>query len=313
MKRISAWPWENSWSLFALFGLVMIPWLTTLATVPHLGEVYAGATPSTLWKVVVFGALWGTGATLFGLGISRVGMALGFSLILGMTASFGSLFPMIILHPEQLLARRGLALIAGTIVMIAGLVLLSLAGLARERDRGEASSRNSGFKLGLVICIFSGIFSSLLNFSFVFGDELRVRSLAAGASAGVAANPIWALTVSAGSLANLLYCGYLLSKNRTWGAYGKGNVALNWLLGISMGALWFSGTALYGTGAAIMGSLGNIVGWPIFMTVDILVALFWGAVSGEWKGARRRALAYCWIGVCVLLAAIAVISYGNAA
>ncbi|MGA8153012.1 MAG: hypothetical protein WB952_18820 [Terriglobales bacterium] len=48
------------------------------------------------------------------------------------------------------------------------------------------------------------------------------------------------------------------------------------------------------------------------MTLDIIVGLFWGAVSGEWKGASRRALLYNWSGVVVLLVAIAVISAGNA-
>jgi hypothetical protein len=57
--------------------------------------------------------------------------------------------------------------------------------------------------------------------------------------------------------------------------------------------------------------LGNIIAWPIFMTLDIIVALFWGAVSGEWKGASRQALIYNWSGVAVLLLAIGVISAGN--
>jgi hypothetical protein len=35
-------------------------------------------------------------------------------------------------------------------------------------------------------------------------------------------------------------------------------------------------------------------------------------VTGEWKGASRRALLYNWVGVGVLLVAIAVISAGNA-
>jgi L-rhamnose-H+ transport protein len=79
-----------------------------------------------------------------------------------------------------------------------------------------------------------------------------------------------------------------------------------------MGLLWFGGTVLYGMGAASLGALGGIVGWPIFMTIDIIGALFWGAVSGEWRGASRRALVYNWTGVGVLLVAIAVISVGNA-
>jgi hypothetical protein len=49
------------------------------------------------------------------------------------------------------------------------------------------------------------------------------------------------------------------------------------------------------------------------MTSDILAALFWGAVSGEWTGSSRRALIYNWIGVVILLVAIAVISAGNTA
>jgi L-rhamnose-H+ transport protein len=313
MKRMPAWRWENSWLLFALSGLIIFPWMVNFATVPNLAGVYAGTSPSTLIKVLLFGTLWGVGSTLFGLAISRVGMALGFALILGITSSFGSLIPMAILHPEQLLARRGLALIAGSAIMVLGLAFLALAGRTREKDLGTGKGARSGFAFGLVLCIFSGIFSSMMNFSFVFGDELRVRALQSGASNAMAANPIWALTVTGGFVANFLYCVYLLNKNRTWSVFREANSSPHWLLGILMGSLWFGGTVLYGVGAASLGALGGIVGWPIFMTIDILAALFWGAVSGEWRGASRRALIYNWTGVGVLLVAIAVISAGNAA
>ena len=312
MKLMPGWRWENSWLIFALSGLIVFPWIIGFATVPNLASVYAGASPSTLIKVVLFGLLWGVGSTLFGLGISRVGMALGFAVILGITASFGSLLPLAILHPEQLGATRGLALIAGTAVMVLGLVLLALAGRIREHDLGASSGMRSGFTIGLVICILSGIFSSMMNFSFVFGDELRLRALQSGASNAMAANPIWALTVTGGFVANFLYCVYLLNKNRTWSVFREGNPPIYWPLGISMGLLWFGGTVFYGMGAASLGSLGAIVGWPIFMTIDIIVALFWGALSGEWKGASRRALIRNWMGVAVLLVAIGLISAGNA-
>jgi L-rhamnose-H+ transport protein len=312
MKRMSAWRWENGWLLFAVSGLLVLPWIINFATVPNVARVYAAASPSTLLKVLLFGFLWGVGATLFGLAISRVGMGLGFALILGITASFGSLIPMAILHSQQLLARRGLALIAGSVVMLLGLVFLALAGRSRERDLGTGKGGRSAFALGLVLCIFSGIFSSMLNFSFVFGDELKVRALQAGASTAMAATPIWALTVTGGFVANFLYCVYLLNKNRTWSVFREASSSGYWLLGILMGLLWFGGTVLYGIGAAYMGTLGGIVGWPIFMTIDIIGALFWGAVSGEWRGASHRARVYNWTGVGILLLAIAIISAGNA-
>jgi len=72
------------------------------------------------------------GATLFGVGIVRVGLALGFALIPGITASFGSLIPMALLHSEQLFMKRGIALIAETVVMIVG---LHLAGPRRSHPR----------------------------------------------------------------------------------------------------------------------------------------------------------------------------------
>jgi L-rhamnose-H+ transport protein len=310
IKRMAGWQWENSWLLFTFSGLLILPWMVTFATVPDLMHVFHSASSATLIRVVLFGVAWGTGATLFGLGISRVGMALGFALILGITASFGSLFPLAILHFGQLSDKRGLGLILGTVVMTIGLVLLARAGRIRERDLAQTSSA-SGFTVGLVICVFSGIFSSMLNFSFLFGDELRSRALNAGSSAAMAANPIWALTVTGGFVTNFAYCVYLLKRNRTWRIYRERSSLAYWLLGSSMGLLWFSGTVLYGVGAASLGTLGGIVGWPIFMTLDIIVALFWGAVSGEWKGASRRALAYCWVGIGILLVSIGVISAAN--
>jgi len=310
LKRMPGWQWENSWLLFAFSGLLVFPWVLSFATVPDLAHVFSGASIATLVRVALFGIAWGAGSALFGLGVARVGMALGFALILGITASFGSLFPLAILHPDQLFDRRGLGLILGTVVMTVGLVFLARAGRIRERDQAQTSSA-SGFTVGLVICVFSGIFSSMLNFGFLFGDELRLRALHAGASAAMAANPIWALTVTGGFVSNLVYCVYLLCRNKTWSVYHARSSPVYWLLGISTGLLWFGGTVLYGMGAASLGTLGGIIGWPIFMTLDIIVAVFWGAVSGEWKGASRRALAYCWVGIGVLLVSIGVISAAN--
>ncbi len=310
LKRMPRWQWENSWLLFAFSGLLLFPWILAFATVPGLVHVFNGASFATLARVALFGVAWGAGSALFGLGVARVGMALGFALILGITASFGSLFPLAILQPGHLSDHRGLGLMLGTAVMTVGLVFLARAGRIRERDRAQVSSA-SGFTVGLVICVFSGIFSSMLNFGFLFGDELRLRALDAGASAAMAANPIWALTVTGGFVSNLVYCAYLLFRNKTWIVYRERTSPAYWMLGVSTGVLWFGGTVLYGVGAASLGTLGGIVGWPIFMTLDIIVAVFWGAVSGEWTGASRRSLTYCWLGIAVLLVSIGVISVAN--
>jgi len=316
MKRLSSWRWENIWLVYALFGLVACPWIIAATAVPHLAIVYQQASGAVLAKVGLFGFAWGVGAVLFGLGIARVGMALGFAVILGITSSFGSLLPLIILHPDQLGTRRGLALAAGTAVMVFGLIFLGLAGSRRERDQkaGASDSPRSGFGVGLLICILSGVFSSMLNFAFVFGEDLRLQALQAGASPSTAGSAVWAVAVSSGFLVNAGYCLYLLNKNRTWGAFLAKPAGVSYWLGAAlMGALWYVGIIVYGMGAAAMGILGGIVGWPVYMAVNIITGIVWGFLGGEWKGASRLALGYCLTGAGILFLAIAVISLGNAA
>ncbi len=315
MKRLSGWRWENIWLVYAVSGLLFLPWIIAAATVPHLGSVFQQASGEALAKIALFGFAWGIGAVLFGQGIARVGLALGFPMILAISSSFGSLLPMAILHRDQLATRHGAGLIAGTLVMVVGIVLLALGGKRRERELaiGTAVEQRSGFGTGLVICVFSGIFSSMLNFAFVFGDQVRQLSLQAGTSTAMAGNGIWALSVSCGFLPNLAYCVYLLNKNHTWGVYREKPSGAGYTMGASlMGILWYCGLVVYGMGTDALGALGSIVGWPVFMTMDIIAGMFWGFLGGEWKGASRTAFTYCIIGIVILFLAIGVIGLGNA-
>ena len=314
LKRMPAWRWENTWLVYSFCGMIALPWVMVLATVPHFGEVLRGARGTTLAEVALFGLGWGVGSTLFGLGISRVGMALSFAIVLGITASLGSLLPLLVLQPQQLFTPQGYALVAGLVLVILGIVLCSVAGRRRERELSVQPLRlgGTGFWLGLVICILSGIFSAMLNFSFVFGKPLQQLTLEAGAKPAMASNLVWALALSAGFLANGGYCAYLSQKNHSWGVLTqRGIPAAYWLGAMLMGIVWFFGIAAYGMGAVDLGALGAVVGWPVFMAMNIITANIWGAATGEWKGASSRTYGYSWAGIGVLLIAIYVISRGS--
>jgi L-rhamnose-H+ transport protein len=243
-------------------------------------------------------------------------MALGMSVILGITAALGSLLPLVVLHPRQVVSRQGYQLIAGTLLVILGVVFCALAGRRREQEVPSAAqgTASRGFITGLVICIFSGILSAMLNFGFVFGNELQQLTLALGVSPAVSANLIWSLALSAGFVVNAVYCSYLLSKNRTWSLYAVRSTPPGyWFGALLMGLIWFSGIAVYGMGAAALGSLGGILGWPLFIVMIIMAANFWGIVTGEWKGVSRRSYGYLLIGIAILLMAVFVISSGGMA
>src|ERR1035437_1810105 len=48
MKKLHKWRWENSWLVYSISGLLIIPWIAALTTVPKLGEVLAGASSGAL-------------------------------------------------------------------------------------------------------------------------------------------------------------------------------------------------------------------------------------------------------------------------
>jgi len=62
----------------------------------------------------------------------------------------------------------GYILTAGTLLVIIGITFYAIAGRRRERETALTAPEGprSGFGVGLIICIASGILSAMLNFSF---------------------------------------------------------------------------------------------------------------------------------------------------
>ncbi len=317
MKYASKWRWENTWCAFALWGFVILPWLLAFLTIPALGGVYASASWKTLAAVTLFGAGWGVGTICFGIGVSMVGLALGLAVVNGMTGALGTLIPMLLLHPEALRTPAGQTILGGVALMLVGVCLCALAG--RQKDRalalpgpGGAGARRLGSLCkGLVVCGISGAASPMLNFAFVFGEEIVSNAKAAGASPAHASNPVWCLAMSSAFVTTAVYGLCLMGKDRGWGRYALKGAASCWGLTFAMGALWSGGIALYGMGLSNLGPLAASIGWPILMIATIVTGNLCGLATGEWKGAGRKPLLTMAAGLAVLFVAIGLIGLGN--
>jgi L-rhamnose-H+ transport protein len=313
MKFTPRWTWENTWLAYSAIGLLILPLVIAALTVPHLMDVYLGSEGRTLALAMFFGLGWGAGSTLFGTAVSRIGMALAFALVIGLTSALGSLVPMALLHPEELITAKGKMIIGGLGVVMLGLYCCARAGKLKAAQAGPESSVNgrSGFRTGLLLCLVSGTLSPMLNFSLAFGRDIAERAVSLGAKPENATNAIWALAVCSGFLVNALYCFYLLFRNKSWHAFRQGGTLSHWLMATVMGALWMFGISIYGTGAARVGGLGPMVGWPLFMTSIIVTANLWGLLTGEWKGVGSAPLRMILSGVILLVLAIFLIGYGG--
>ena len=311
MKRMQRWSWEASWLVYSLAGLVVIPWLAAFATVPRLCEIYASASPGALLSVLGYGFGWGIGSVLFGIGVSRMGLAVGYGLILGLIAPIGTFYPMLMLHRERLFTAQGRALMLGTLIVLAGIFLCARAGRIREQAGAApaSSAPKSSFAGALLICVLAGIFSPMLNFAFVFGVELQNRALEFGAAGSMASNAIWPLALTSGAITNAGYALLLMKRNGTFSQLR--GPAGHWWAGIAMGALCFASFLVYGHGATALGNLGGIVGWPLFMSMALITSNLLGALSGEWKNAPRAAQWYSIGGIVLLMVAITIVARGG--
>src|SRR5579862_5757992 len=285
LKRSWKWEWEHVWLIYSFFGMLLIPWVLGLATVPGLLQVLASANAGDLTRVFLYGLGWGIGAVLYGLALKFVGLALSYAIVMGLTAAVGSLAPLILLHRQELPTLRGLLIVGGVALIVLGVVSSSWAGYLKTKVLSHSAAPDQGqprhrFVPGLIAAILSGVLSPMLNLSFAYGRPLAERAAQNGAAPLFATNIIWVVALSAGFIANAAYCSYLIVRNHS------GEVLLThrkeYGVALIMALVWSAGYIFYGIGGSSLDDLAAVVGWPLMSTMTILSASFWGAISGEW-------------------------------
>lgn len=305
MKRFRHWKWENSWLGFTFLTLFLMPLVLGLILVPDLFHIYSVSPGIDFLPAVLFGFLWGTAQVTFGLAIPMVGMAMAFAIVIGMCAFFGSVFPMMVFHPEDMLARPGILLLLSALILAAGLTLYALAAHRREADTRKTVEQKN-FNRGMWICIYTGITGGMINFGFAFSGALVERTMSAGISRQSANFSVWPVVLLSAFIPNLLYCVYLLRKNSTTRCF-----RLSWpresLLACLMAFFWLSSTFGYGIGATTMGPYGTSIGFAVFNTIIVLGSTIMGLLTGEWRGVAPATLRRMYAGIALILLSTAVL------
>jgi L-rhamnose-H+ transport protein len=304
LRKIRTWAWECSWLVFSIVSLVLVPCLLAWLTLPHWPSFYFSVSASDLLPPFLFGVGWGVAQVLFGLAVVRLGMALGFTLVVGLGTVFGTLIPFFVRHEASLISRSSVTLLSGCFLMIIGVSLSGWAGKLREVP--GASSKGKEYRSGLLIAVVSGVLSSMLNLSFSFGQSLTHAALGHGAAPSLAVLAVWPIALAGGFLPNFGFTLYLLVRNRSWNGFLT--IYPDFFLSLLMGLLWIFAVALYGIAAHQLGRLGDSAGWAIYQITMVLTACAAGVFSGEWKRASRRSIGIFTAGIATLAVAILMVS-----
>jgi L-rhamnose-H+ transport protein len=308
MKYVRRWEWENTWAVWSLLGLIVLPAVLAFLCIPSLPAVYRGADFETAAIVFALGVGWGLAQVLFGKAMHVIGIGLTFSIVLGLSAAAGSVLPMLHLGWNLIGADAIFRIVVGLGFVVLGVATCAEAGRRRERARAENANRSGSYLQGLVMALCSGLLASFMNVGIALGGPIATRASAQGASQASSIYAIWLPLLLGGAIPNLLYCVWLLNRRSTWTQYRGAFQPTNISLAAAMAILWFFSTALYGVASYRLGAWGVVLGWPVFMSVIVIGAGLLGIVTGEWKESGRMPVLLQAAGILLLVIAIVVFS-----
>ncbi len=224
-KKVKEWAWESYWLSQGVAAWLIAPWLFALIFIPEgeLLPILRESPSSAKLMAMFFGVLWGFGGLTFGLSMRYLGVALGQSIALGLCAAFGTLIPAIVNGQDLFSTRAGILTVVGVSLTVAGIAVIGYAGALKSREMTEedrrAAVKEFALKKGILIAIFAGIMSACFNFGFEAGKPIEDVALAHGTNPLFQKNPTLIFILLGGFITNLVYCGYLNIRNRTYRDY----------------------------------------------------------------------------------------------
>ena len=319
-KKVKNWAWESYWLVYALSGLLIVPWVLALATSPNVFSVLKAAPANTLAWCFFCGAAWGIGGLTWGLMIRYLGVGLGLALGCGICSAAGTLIPKMLKGEFGQLFEAGAGIVSfiGVLVSLAGIVMVGMAGMSKERELPEEEKKKSvaeyNFKKGILAALFSGLMSSAMSFGLQGGGELeelaqRTVPLTSTTWRGM---PVLVVVLLGGLTVNFIWCLFLNVKNKTTGDYAKPGapLAANFIFAGLAGAIWCSQFICFKTGEPAMGKTAY-VGWALLMASSILFSTLLGICLGEWKGTGNRTRGLLGFGLALLLLSSVLAGYSG--
>ncbi|MCK9343807.1 MAG: hypothetical protein M0P33_07855, partial [Massilibacteroides sp.] len=182
-------------------------------------------------------------------------------------------------------------------------------GILRDKHKA-ASETKIQLKAGLTIALVSGVLSALLNVGFSNAQPISQLAIAHGVAVRQASFAAWVVVLWGAFLMNGGYAIYLLTKNKTWGSFQTPQAQSAYKWSIIAGLCWFGALGIYGQGAALMGDMGPVIGWPILLGLSLIVSNVWAYLNHEWKAAAKP-FAWLLVGLAILLVATVILGYAN--
>lgn len=308
MKYMAPLKWEAWWLVHVTVAMVLFPLTWAIIAVPGLFDIIGNAPVNAVALAMLFGFLWGVGGILFGVSVPYIGISLTYGLVMGLASSVGSIIPL--LQMENASSNPAFpVVIAGVCVMLIGVAITAVAGIKRDKVKNENKQSDNIVK-GLMIAATCGVLSALLNVGFANAAPVAKVAEASGVITRNSSLAAWVVVLVGAYLMNAGYAVVLLIKNKSWSSFAVANSGKAYRWSIIAGLCWFGALGVYGQGAALLGEIGPVIGWPILLGLSLIISNVWAYLAGEWKGAKKPFLLLL-LGLAVLIMASIILGYAN--
>lgn len=319
-KFTKGFAWENTWGGFFFFGMFVLPIIFTFGLVDNLWDIYA-ATPSWVFPVMfALSFCWGIGNMLWGYSISSIGVALAFSLFLGVITSIDTILPLILVPDGQesvIGTKIGNIMLLGIATIVFGIGLNGYAGILRDKNKKDDTKKvdDKTIRKGILFCVLGAICAAGFNLSFhtgtKFGEIGTIAEVQYGNEPWIARLAVMLPIFMGATLSTSIFYGIRLTKNKTWGNFTKKGAFTAIILVLLMAVFHDTALVIYGLAAYHLGELGTSVGFAILETGAILVANVNGILTKEWKGASKKSITLLATSLAIVIVGVLIIAQGN--
>ncbi|MEM9930174.1 MAG: L-rhamnose/proton symporter RhaT [Bacteroidota bacterium] len=313
-KYTKDFEFENTWGLMFFINLLIVPVVAGFLLVSGFAAIIGSLSGEVLLKMTVASLAWGIGVMLWGKAINYIGLSLGFSIFIGTVILVGSLLPFLVdgLPPTDAF----LAILAGIVVVLIGVIANGRAGMTRQSDEQEEATDSapsgSGMSTGILIAVGGGLLATGFSYANAAGrPAIHAASQELGNPEWVTAIVVMAVIYVAGALFVMPYFLYQLSTQKFWGKFKTPAFGKNLFMTILMAVLNFAASVTFAYAAYQLGKAGNTVGYAIFNTVCVAVAILTGLFTGEWAKASSKAKNFLYLGLGAMIVGVMVIAWGN--
>ncbi|MEL7162554.1 MAG: L-rhamnose/proton symporter RhaT, partial [Bacteroidota bacterium] len=310
-KYAKDFEFENTWGLMFLINMLIVPVIAGFLLVDDFGGIIGSLDGDVLLKMGVAAIAWGIGVMLWGKAINYIGLSLGFSLFIGTVILVGSLLPFLVddLPPSNAF----MTILAGLAVVLVGIIANGRAGMVRQQDEADGETKaSSAMATGISIAVGGGLLATGFSYANAAGrPAIHAASQAAGNPEWVTAVVVMFVIYVAGALFVMPYFLYQLSKKGFWSKFKTPAFGRNLGLTTVMAVLNFAASVTFAYAAFQLGQAGNTVGYAIFNTVCVAVAILTGLFTGEWTQASGKAKNLLYVGLAAMVLGVIVIAYGN--